>query len=535
MVEQLKALKEDPADVTAAILKSIVAREPTQVPQFTPTSSDIIINTLWSLSLLLSISSALAGLLCKQWIREYRKEVYTHSQAESLSVRWLRKESLARWHVPSIIAALPLLVELSLLLFVAGFLVLLRARHSIPFGFGVTVVGIVCGLYLLTMLLPAFTLARRAWEITRRASSSPLDQLPAIHFTCPYKCPQALITFTFVRSCLGAKMVKHFLYRLSNQPSFSDFQHELERDIQQATDWASQDLHIVRAFDHIEQCPPIYQLQVLRWLVQVFGDTPSMIPPLRRLLVSLPSSLTPLIVQSAFDHWRVPIWMTVSRTDLETALDSSLTTFPDKRLSIGLDTYAVDVGPPINTTQLSQLLFYNFSWSDNTADWRFRLEMTRRLHNDDVPCRLKMPFIVPFHKVEKLWLAVLHGPLRRPNETRPLSDEQRIGEDFFEFYQRGWEIASSLGNAGHRDQLALTKAVAKHIVSPGSETSALLVTRQGVDLIRMIHNGIVDEKLYDNGDWLFSRILQAWMEAVSRLQTIWGPWIGGFKDIPYPP
>ncbi|KAK1227470.1 hypothetical protein PQX77_009533 [Marasmius sp. AFHP31] len=87
----------------------------------------------------------------------------------------------------------------------------------------------------------------------------------------------------------------------------------------------------------------------------------------------------------------------------------------------------------------------------------------------------------------------------------------------------------------HRDQLALTKAVAGLIVSPGSETSALLVTRKGVDLIRMIHNGIVDEKLYDNGDWLSTRILQAWTEAVGRLQTIWGPWIGGFKNVPYPP
>ncbi|KAI3605679.1 hypothetical protein WG66_011997 [Moniliophthora roreri] len=77
VIESYQWLEEDPADTTVTLLNKLIlvqvngpqsiSFEPTQ---FKPDASSIRINVFWFLSLIFSLTSALFGLLCKQWIRE---------------------------------------------------------------------------------------------------------------------------------------------------------------------------------------------------------------------------------------------------------------------------------------------------------------------------------------------------------------------------------------------------------------------------------------------------------------------------------
>ncbi|KAI3611610.1 hypothetical protein WG66_007697 [Moniliophthora roreri] len=72
LIESYQWLSEDPADTTVALLIQLSAQLnapqsiPAERPPFEADSFSIHINCLWFLSLILSLTSALFGLLCKQ-------------------------------------------------------------------------------------------------------------------------------------------------------------------------------------------------------------------------------------------------------------------------------------------------------------------------------------------------------------------------------------------------------------------------------------------------------------------------------------
>ena len=85
-----------------------------------PTSVSTI-NTLWFLSLVLSLTAALFGILAKQWCREYlRWHSVTLPPRDNVLLRQMRYEAWQEWHVPSYIAAVPALLEIALILFLVG-------------------------------------------------------------------------------------------------------------------------------------------------------------------------------------------------------------------------------------------------------------------------------------------------------------------------------------------------------------------------------------------------------------------------------
>ncbi|TFK41637.1 hypothetical protein BDQ12DRAFT_599157, partial [Crucibulum laeve] len=83
-VESYKWLQRDSGDVSLAVLVHIssqlgagadnaTTRTPFQQEQFSPSSSVVRINTLWFLSLTFSLTTAIMGILCIQWLREYER------------------------------------------------------------------------------------------------------------------------------------------------------------------------------------------------------------------------------------------------------------------------------------------------------------------------------------------------------------------------------------------------------------------------------------------------------------------------------
>lgn len=95
-----------------------VAIEP-MIPAFEPTTNAVRVNVLWFASLVLSLVSASFGILVKQWLREYLAGEYTSPQAR-LRIRHFRNPGLEHWKVFEIAAILPVLLQLSLALFLIG-------------------------------------------------------------------------------------------------------------------------------------------------------------------------------------------------------------------------------------------------------------------------------------------------------------------------------------------------------------------------------------------------------------------------------
>ncbi|KAI0093072.1 hypothetical protein BDY19DRAFT_921863, partial [Irpex rosettiformis] len=83
------------------------------------TVNAIRVNVLWFASLTLSLVSASFSILVKQWLREYLAGEYTSPQAR-LRIRHFRHPGLEHWKVFEIAAIIPLVLQLSLALFLVG-------------------------------------------------------------------------------------------------------------------------------------------------------------------------------------------------------------------------------------------------------------------------------------------------------------------------------------------------------------------------------------------------------------------------------
>ena len=150
---------------------------------FTVTSAEVRINAAFFLSLTLSLSTVLLGIMCLQWLREYRRDVALPHK-EAIALRQMRYEGLLAWHVPEILSALPVILQTSLLLFFIGILDLLWARHWIVAACVTVVVGIVMTFLAITSALPALQHAFIK------------DRHLRVH-QCPYKSPQSWLAYKF--------------------------------------------------------------------------------------------------------------------------------------------------------------------------------------------------------------------------------------------------------------------------------------------------------------------------------------------------
>ncbi|KAL0568531.1 hypothetical protein V5O48_013459, partial [Marasmius crinis-equi] len=190
-VESYQWLDTDPEDATAEILIHIVnnlntglnASLPETIPtEFAPPASSIRINVCWFLSLTISLTAVIIGILCKQWIREHRRNPAKHaSHRDTLLLRQMRYQSLQQWGVSGIAHTLPLLLESALVLFFLGVLDLLWSLNTVVAIFVTVQVGLAILFILATTVLP--TLSFTVWKM----------KVP-----CAYKSPQAWLFYQFV-------------------------------------------------------------------------------------------------------------------------------------------------------------------------------------------------------------------------------------------------------------------------------------------------------------------------------------------------
>ncbi|KAI0816077.1 hypothetical protein BC628DRAFT_1334348 [Trametes gibbosa] len=141
----------------------------------------VCLNAFWFTGLILSLTSASIGITVKQWLNEYTIGVYGNSM-RAAQLRQYRLNHLKRWHVASIVMVIPLLLQLALVLFLAGLLVLLWNLHH-------TVALIISALIgVLGIVIAVVTF------------------LPLYDSTCAYLTPPARLIYAIWEP-------KHLLYR----------------------------------------------------------------------------------------------------------------------------------------------------------------------------------------------------------------------------------------------------------------------------------------------------------------------------------
>jgi len=227
------------------------------VNDFTPNAYDVRINVLYFISLTLALSVSSVCILGKQWIREYQKDISV-SPCDAARVRQMRFDSLQRWKVPQIMAALPVLLLIALMLFFAGLLVQLwNIGDKSTAAAVLVIVAVTVLLVIITTVVPAWVSLRHDYSVF-----------------APFRSPQAWVVFYLVRQMQHWYSPKwYFISFDSETGQYKDWKstHPI------LNNWAEFDLHFLKIepqswFDH--NVSSIHC--VLRWVAKVLRNSSEM-------------------------------------------------------------------------------------------------------------------------------------------------------------------------------------------------------------------------------------------------------------------
>ncbi|KAK0231796.1 hypothetical protein EDD85DRAFT_775223, partial [Armillaria nabsnona] len=139
VIQSAQSLQPDNTAVSASLLIELVgyqraASDTSSIPlspfypaiSFSPSTTDVWVNSLWFISLTLSLITALVAVLTKQWLHQYIS-VISDTPLNQGRIRQCRYMGLEKWHVPVIIGFLPILLHVSLFLFFLGLCIYLFA------------------------------------------------------------------------------------------------------------------------------------------------------------------------------------------------------------------------------------------------------------------------------------------------------------------------------------------------------------------------------------------------------------------------
>ncbi|KAF8876836.1 Peroxin-3-domain-containing protein [Infundibulicybe gibba] len=138
LIEFYKLLQPDEQQTTNDLLRNLTivmqggGQAQSQFPSsaaaassFRPSASSVWINALWFSSLTCSLGTAMAAILVKQWLQFYLMNLNTGTMYEIAQRRQQRYNALVDWHVSSIISVLPLVMQLAVILFALGLVIVL--------------------------------------------------------------------------------------------------------------------------------------------------------------------------------------------------------------------------------------------------------------------------------------------------------------------------------------------------------------------------------------------------------------------------
>ncbi|KAI0249939.1 hypothetical protein BJV78DRAFT_623398 [Lactifluus subvellereus] len=171
LVGTYQSLQPNPQD-TSAFYLAIIAQSlvvsngsqtislpsaPPDPSTFKPPISAIWFNSLWFLSLVISLTCALLATSLQQWARRYiRMTQPRYSPHKRARIRAFFAEGIEKLHLPWAVEALPALLHISVFLFFAGLTVFLFTINHTVFSIVLWCMGLCIGMYLCITLLPIF-------------------------------------------------------------------------------------------------------------------------------------------------------------------------------------------------------------------------------------------------------------------------------------------------------------------------------------------------------------------------------------------
>ena len=149
------------------------------LPDFTlsPTASDVRVNIIWIISLVFSLSAALLATLVQQWARDYMHIYQRYSHPLRVArIRQYLHEGVKNWHMREIAEAVPGLVHISLLLFLAGLTDFLRNAYRSVGTAAVVLISLYVLLYTIATVAPVVNpqslyrtpFSRLIWYLTQK-------------------------------------------------------------------------------------------------------------------------------------------------------------------------------------------------------------------------------------------------------------------------------------------------------------------------------------------------------------------------------
>ena len=175
IIEFYKLLQQDNNQITVDLLSRISSQlgnssielgpDPSKA-SFHQASTSTAVNVLWFSSLFMSLSAALFAMVAKKWLREYLSWTSLSADpSEVVVLRQLRAQAWEEWHAPAIIGGIPALLELAVILFLYGLVVLVWTLDNVV----ASVITLFAGVFLTII--------------------TALMILPIVEFRCPYKSP----------------------------------------------------------------------------------------------------------------------------------------------------------------------------------------------------------------------------------------------------------------------------------------------------------------------------------------------------------
>ena len=127
-------------------------------PAFSPPRYAVWVNSLWFLSLAISLTSALLATMLHQWTRRYITitQPIQRSPHKRARIRAFFADGIDKLHLPWVVEALPTLLHLSLSLFLAGLLIFLFNVNQTAFNAVVGWVALFAGVYACITFMPIF-------------------------------------------------------------------------------------------------------------------------------------------------------------------------------------------------------------------------------------------------------------------------------------------------------------------------------------------------------------------------------------------
>jgi len=168
IIESYKQLQPSSSDITVLLLAQISQQlaalssgNPISIPPdlpgqaFRPSASAVRVNTLWFLSLALSLTCALLATLMQQWVRRYLQVSRSwYAPYKRARIRAFFEEGVERFGLPRAVDALPALLHASVFLFFAGLVdFLININHTVAFSL-LSAVATGASAYFLCTVLP---------------------------------------------------------------------------------------------------------------------------------------------------------------------------------------------------------------------------------------------------------------------------------------------------------------------------------------------------------------------------------------------